>query len=107
MPGFGGPQVLEAVAARGLDLACIIVSGTPGEEPAVQALRAGALDFLSKDKPRRFVPAVQRVLRESADHRARLAAERELRLSEERYRKGFEVTPEVVFTYDLERQCIV
>jgi len=58
MPGFGGPQVLEEVASRGLDLACIIVSGTPGEEPAVEALRAGALDFLSKDKPRRIVPAV-------------------------------------------------
>ena len=43
LPGFGGLQVLEAVGARGLDLACIIVSGTPGEEPAVEALRAGAI----------------------------------------------------------------
>jgi signal transduction histidine kinase len=107
MPGFGGLQVLEAVASRGLDLACIIVSGTPGEEPAVEALRAGALDFLSKDKPRRIVPAVQRALREAADRRARVDVERELRVSEERYRTGFELAPEALLAYDLDRRVIV
>jgi signal transduction histidine kinase/DNA-binding response OmpR family regulator len=107
MPGFGGPQVLEAIAARGLDLACIIVSGTPGEEPAVEALRAGALDFLSKDKPRRIVPAVHRALREAADRRARVHVERELRFSEERYRTGFELAPEALLAYDLDRQVIL
>lgn len=107
MPGFGGLQVLETVAARGVDLACIIVSGTPGEEPAVEALRAGALDFLSKDKPRRIVPAVQRALREAADRRARIDVERELRVSEERYRTGFELAPEPLLAYDLDRPAIV
>jgi PAS domain S-box-containing protein len=107
MPGFGGPQVLEAIAARGLDLACIIVSGTPGEEPAVEALRAGALDFLSKDKPRRIVPAIHRALREAADRRARVRFERELRFSEERYRTGFELAPEALLAYDLDLQVIL
>src|SRR5262252_3037794 len=81
-PGFGGLQVLEAVAMY--DLACIVVSGSPSEEAAVAALHAGALDFLHKDKPSRFVPAVDRALRQAADRRVRLAIERELRLSEER-----------------------
>jgi signal transduction histidine kinase len=107
MPGFGGLQVLKAVAARDLDLACIIVSGTPGEEPAVEALRAGALDFLSKDRPRRLVPAVKRALREAADRRARIHAERELRFSEERYRTGFELAPEALLAYDLDRRVIL
>jgi signal transduction histidine kinase len=107
MPGFGGLQVLEAIATRGLDLACIIVSGTPGEEPAVEALRAGALDFLSKDKPRRIVPAVQRALREAADRRARVRVERELRFSERRFRTGFELAPEPLLSYDLDRRAIV
>ena len=107
MPGFGGLQVLEAITARGLDLACIIVSGTPGEEPAVEALRAGALDFLSKDKPRRIVPAVQRALREAADRRARVRVERELRYSERRFRTGFELAPEPLLSYDLDRRAIV
>jgi signal transduction histidine kinase len=107
MPGFGGLQVLEAITQRGLDLACIIVSGTSGEEPAVEALRAGALDFLSKDKPRRIVPAVQRALREAADRRARVAVERELRISERRFRTGFELAPEPLLSYDLDRRVIV
>ncbi|HET9623495.1 MAG TPA: response regulator [Kofleriaceae bacterium] len=107
MPGFGGLQVLETVSSRGLDLACIIVSGTPGEEPAVEALRAGALDFLSKDRPRRIVPAVQRALREAADRRTRVRVERELRFSEERYRTGFELAPEPLLAYDLDRRVIL
>ena len=107
MPGFGGLQVLETISTRGLDLACIIVSGTPGEEPAVEALRAGALDFLSKDRPRRLVPAVQRALREAADRRARVRVERELRFSERRFRTGFELAPEPLLSYDLDLRAIV
>ena len=107
MPGFSGKAVLETVAARKLATPCIVCSGTPNEEVAVQALRLGALDFLSEDKPRRLVPAVQRALREAADHRARVAAEQELKLSEERYRKGFEVAPEALLTFDLETSTIV
>ena len=107
MPGFSGRAVLDTLAARKLDTPCIVVSGTPGEEPAVEAVRAGALDFLSKDRPRRLIPSVMRALREASDRRARVAAEAELRLSEERYRMGFEVTPEPLLTYDLERRAIV
>ncbi|MBA3395512.1 MAG: response regulator [Deltaproteobacteria bacterium] len=107
MPGFSGQAVLEMLTRRKLDTPCIVVSGTSGEEPAIEAVRGGALDFLSKDKPRRFGPAVDRALREAADRRARLAAEHELRLSEERYRMGFEVAPEALLTYDLERRVIL
>jgi signal transduction histidine kinase/DNA-binding LytR/AlgR family response regulator len=69
MPGFGGQQALQMLTDRQLDLPCIVISGTPNEEAAVEALRAGALDFLSKDKPLRFVPAVERALREAAERR--------------------------------------
>ncbi|MGE5184163.1 MAG: response regulator [Acidobacteriota bacterium] len=107
LPGFGALQAIELVAARRLDLPCIVISGTPNEEAAVEALRAGALDFLSKDKPRRFVPAIERALREATDRRARVVAERELRLSEARHRTSFEVAPEALLTYDLERARIL
>ncbi|MDQ3365352.1 MAG: response regulator [Myxococcota bacterium] len=107
MPGFSGEAVLQLLARRKVDAPCIVVSGTPGEEPAVQAVRAGALDFLAKDKPRRLVPAVQRALREAAEYRARLAAEQELRLSEERYRTGFEVAPEPLLTFELGRRTLI
>ncbi|MBA3540773.1 MAG: response regulator [Deltaproteobacteria bacterium] len=67
MPGFDGADVLAMVRAH--QLPCIVISGTPNEEAAVEALRAGALDFLAKEKPGRFVPAIHRALREAADHR--------------------------------------
>jgi signal transduction histidine kinase/DNA-binding LytR/AlgR family response regulator len=69
LPGFGGLQALLMLAHSGVDLPCVVISGTPNEEAAVDALRAGALDFLSKDKPLRFVPAIERALREARERR--------------------------------------
>ena len=105
IPGFGG---LQAIAqSRAHDLTCIVISGTPNEDEAVAALHAGALDFLSKDRPARFVPAIERALRESSERRARITVERELRASEERYRSAFELAPEALVTYDLEDRRIL
>ena len=67
MPGFGGRVVLDTLATRRVKTPCIVISGTIGEEPAVEALKAGALDFLSKDKPKRFAPVVERALREAGE----------------------------------------
>jgi PAS domain S-box-containing protein len=100
LPGFSGLAALLMIAQREIDLPCIVISGTPNEEAAVDALRAGALDFLSKDKPGRFVPAVERALREAGERRARVAAEA-------RYRVGFEVAPEALLTYNLDAARIV
>jgi PAS domain S-box-containing protein len=105
LPGFDGAAAIALARAAGVP--CIVISGTPSEAAAVEALRAGALDFVSKDKPAMFVPAIERALRESIEHDARVAAERELRLSEARYRAAFELAPEAIITYDLEQQRIV
>jgi PAS domain S-box-containing protein len=107
MPGFGGLAALQMVTERKLDMPCIVISGTPNEEAAVDALRAGALDFLSKDKPLRFVPAIERSVREAAERRARVVAEQELRLTEERFRAAFEAAPEALITYDLTERRII
>jgi len=107
LPGFGGLPALEMIEQSAIDLPCVVISGTPNEEAAVDALRAGALDFLSKDKPLRFVPAIERALREATERRAREAAERELRLTEERYRAAFELAPEAIITYDLDEGRII
>ncbi len=107
LPGFGGLQVLQMMKQRPHEVPCIVISGTPNEEAAVDALRAGALDFLSKDKPLRFVPAIERALREAGERRALREAERELRLTEERYRAAFELAPEAIITYDLDTGRII
>jgi PAS domain S-box-containing protein len=106
LPGFGGLAALQMIAQREIDLPCIVISGTPNEEAAVAALRAGALDFLSKDKQGRFVPAIERALREAAERRGRVEAEARLRRSEAWYRTSFELAPEAVVTYDLDRPGI-
>jgi signal transduction histidine kinase len=66
MPRFSALAALAVVKERKLDLPFIIVSGTVGEETAVDAIRAGAHDFMVKGTFARLVPAVERELRDAA-----------------------------------------
>ena len=73
MPQFSARGALDVLAQSGLDLPFLIVSGTIGEEAAVEAMRAGAHDFMPKGKLSRLLPAIARELREAsirAEHRA-------------------------------------
>jgi signal transduction histidine kinase len=66
LPELDAPTALEIVRASGKDLPFIIVSGTIGEERAVESMLAGAHDFVLKDRLARLGPAVDRELREAA-----------------------------------------
>ncbi len=68
MPGLSAMQAFAQVRARNADLPFIIVSGTIGEELAVEALRGGVHDFILKDRLARLVPAIARELAEAANH---------------------------------------
>jgi PAS domain S-box-containing protein len=100
MPRFDALKALAVLKESGCDLPFIVVSGTIGEETAVQALRSGAHDFLSKGKLARLLPAIDRELRETKVREARRRAERELRASEQRYRRIVETTNEGVWEID-------
>ena len=67
MPAFGALAALEIVKELRLDLPVIVLSGVMSEATAVEAMRAGAHDFLVKDNLARLVPAVQRELHASRD----------------------------------------
>ncbi len=96
MPKFSALSALEIVKASGLDLPFIIVSGTIGEETAVEAMRAGADDYVLKDKLGRLRPAVERELRERAHREARRAAEADARAQQKRFRALIENSADAI-----------
>jgi signal transduction histidine kinase len=71
LPGFGALQAFAIAGEGGRDVPFLLVSGTIGEEAAVEAMRAGVHDFVLKDRLARLVPAISRELTE-ASHRASL-----------------------------------
>ena len=75
MPAFSGIAALAIVREVRPDLPFIIVSGTIGEETAVEALKAGACDFLIKARLARLIPALARELRDVDVRRERLRAQ--------------------------------
>ena len=83
MPQFSAPEALDLVKKHGLDVPFIIVSGHIEEETAVAAMRAGAHDYIMKERLARLVPAVERELREAEVRRARKKSEEELRRAHE------------------------
>jgi PAS domain S-box-containing protein len=96
MPYFSGIAALETLQASGKDLPFIIVSGAIGEELAVAAMKAGANDYVMKDKLARLVPAVERELHEVVERSARKRAEMALQESEEKYRRLFQGSQDAI-----------
>jgi PAS domain S-box-containing protein/diguanylate cyclase (GGDEF)-like protein len=86
IPGFDGLAALEIAVREAPDVPFIFVSGTLGEERAIQALHHGAVDYVLKTNPARLVPAVKRALREVIERVRRRNAERRIRDSEQRLR---------------------
>lgn len=79
IPGFGGREALRMIRETGQDVPFILVSGTLGEDAAVEIMRAGAHDFVRKDHLPRLVPAVRRALQEAEEHRQLRVAEDQIR----------------------------
>ena len=75
MPSFNSCAALEIVNRVAPDLPVIIVSGSIGEEVAVEAMRMGAKDYIMKDNLRRLAPAIRRELDDAGARQARRRAE--------------------------------
>jgi PAS domain S-box-containing protein len=98
MPGFSAPAALELIERRDLDVPFIIVSGSIGEETAVEAMKAGAQDYMMKGNLARLLPAVERELRDAADRRERWRAEELL----SRLGRILEHAPIEIYVFDAE-----
>ncbi len=79
LPRFSGMEALLLLKVTGNNIPIIIVSGTIGEEVAVAAMKAGAYDYVMKDKLARLLPAVERELQDAQVRQARQQAEEQLR----------------------------
>jgi len=79
MPGFSGTAALSIVRSRGLEVPFIFVSGTIGEDIAVEAMKNGANDYIIKNNLNRLLPAINRELRDAEVRRERTRAEERIR----------------------------
>ena len=75
MPGFDGLTALRLVRERSSAIPFILVSGAMGEEIAIESLRAGATDYVLKDRLARLGPVVKRALQEYEERLTRIKAE--------------------------------
>ncbi|HEX3801189.1 MAG TPA: ATP-binding protein [Verrucomicrobiae bacterium] len=79
MPGFSGLAALKITRKQRPDVPFIFVSGTIGEELAIEALRNGATDYVLKDRMARLPAAIGRAMEERDAKRRRHADEERLR----------------------------
>jgi PAS domain S-box-containing protein len=89
LPSFGARDALRLIQQSGKDLPFIIVSGTIDEVSAVEAMRAGAHDYVLKGHLERLIPAIERELSDAQRRRERLHTEAELRLAQQRFSATF------------------
>jgi DNA-binding NtrC family response regulator len=101
MPHFSGEKAIAVLKETNIDIPVIIVSGTIGEETAVECMRLGAHDYIMKNNLSRLCVAIARELDEANSRSKRKQAEEALRQSEERYRTILDEMEDGYFEVDL------
>ena len=104
MPDFSGLDAIRILQESGLDIPIIIVSGNIGEDTAVQAMKAGAHDYLIKGNLARLIPAIERELSEAQERRKRKKAEAELKSTKEKLESFINNTSDAIIILDLEKK---
>ncbi len=102
LPQFGGLAALRLLKEKNLDIPFIIISGSIGEEAALDALRHGAYDYLLKDRPDRLGQAVRNALEQKQLRDQHRQAQEALAESEAELRALFASMEDVVLVLDRE-----
>jgi PAS domain S-box-containing protein len=100
LPTFNGISALRICAEKYPETPFIIVSGTLGEEIAVEMLKYGAADYLLKQNLKRLIAAVEHALAEARLKLEKLKTEKELKESEEKFRTIIENSADAIFVAD-------
>jgi two-component system, cell cycle sensor histidine kinase and response regulator CckA len=102
LPLFNAPNALTMLHKIGKDIPFIVVSGTIGEEAAVEVLRQGAHDFISKFNLARLNTAINREIANALNRQERKFAEEAVQASEKRFREIFENASDGLLVVDNE-----
>lgn len=100
LPGFTGLEALEIARLECPGVPVIFVSGTIGEERAIEILRSGAVDYVLKDNRKRLPTAIERAIAEARERRLRQLAEADLERSEQRFRLFMDYLPGLAYIKD-------
>jgi signal transduction histidine kinase/CheY-like chemotaxis protein/HPt (histidine-containing phosphotransfer) domain-containing protein len=101
LPGDDGPHAVSHAHRHHPEVPVIVVSGTMGEEAAVESQRLGATDFVLKQRPARLAPAVRRALAEVEEQRKRRQAEMDLRQTADQLEEAQAVAHLGSWTFDV------
>lgn len=99
LPRFNGLEALSITLQMATDVPFILISGTVGEELAVESIKAGAADYLMKSNLVRLLPAVTRALRDAAIRRTMQRAEVILREQRSLLSMVFDNTSDILILY--------
>ncbi|MEI7869938.1 MAG: EAL domain-containing protein [Candidatus Methylumidiphilus sp.] len=105
LPAFDGLSALNIVQERLPELPVIMVTGAVADELAVGMLKAGAKDYVLKDRLARLKPAIERVMRERQTELGRTLAEEALRDSENRFRTMANSAPVLIWVAGTDQGC--
>src|SRR5919106_1121652 len=107
LPAFDGLSALRIALEKCPDVPFIFVSGTLGEEVAVEALKIGATDYVLKERLSRIVPSVQRALREAKEKAERQRAEEAARAMNARFEGILEIAQDAIIAVDSHHDIIL
>ena len=109
LPDYDGTAALKLAKQKCPEVPFLLVSGTIGEQAAIESLKAGATDYVLKMWPDRLAPAVRRAVQEAEEKKQRrkietelIQRERHLRESEQQYRLIFDGNPTPMWVFDQE-----
>jgi two-component system sensor histidine kinase UhpB len=107
LPGFDGLAALSIALAERADAPFIFVSGSLGEERAIEALKSGATDYVLKDRLQRLPRVVNRALTEAHERRERRAAQGALEEQRVLLEALMDSLPEMIYAVDGENRLTI
>jgi PAS domain S-box-containing protein/putative nucleotidyltransferase with HDIG domain len=106
MPQFDAPSALKIIREKLIDIPFILVSGSIGEDKAVEIMKSGAQDFIAKDKLGWLIPAIERELREAENRRKQREADEALRAAGKEWRTTFDAIADAVCLLALDGKVV-